>query len=75
MHVAEHVCIVALGIDATGSKPPLALAEGSTENATQVTSLLTGLRDRGLDVTRPILVVIDESKRWTGRSGTCSTTR
>jgi hypothetical protein len=38
---------------------PLALAEGATENATVVTEVLVGLRDRGLEVTRPILVVID----------------
>ncbi len=62
VHFAEHVCVVALGIDAAGTKHPLALAEGSTENATLVTDLLAGLRDRGLDVTRPILVVLDGSK-------------
>ncbi len=36
--------------------------EGSTENATLVTDLITGLRDRGLDVTRPILAVLDGAK-------------
>jgi putative transposase len=36
--------------------------EGSTENTTVVTELLTGLRDLGLDVTRPVLVVIDGAK-------------
>ena len=36
--------------------------EGSTENATLVRELLVGLRERGLDVTRPILVVIDGAK-------------
>ena len=36
--------------------------EGSTENATVVTDLLVGLRDRGLDLTRPILVGIDGAK-------------
>ncbi len=36
--------------------------EGSTENATLVTELLVGLRERGLDVTHPILAVIDGSK-------------
>jgi Transposase, Mutator family len=36
--------------------------EGSTENATLVTELLVGLRGRGLDVTRPVLVGIDGSK-------------
>ena len=46
----------------TGYKHPLALVEGSTENATLVTDLLVGLRGRGLDVTRPMLVGIDGSK-------------
>jgi putative transposase len=62
VHFGESVCIVALGIDEQGTKHPLALVEGSTENATVVTDLLTGLRDRGLDVTRPILVGIDGAK-------------
>jgi putative transposase len=62
VHVAEHTCVVALGITLDGTKVPLGLAEGATENATVVTDLLAGLRDRGLDVTRPILVVIDGAK-------------
>ena len=60
VHFAEHCCVVALGIDSDGQKHPLALEEGSTENATLVRTLLIKLRDeRGLDVTRPVLVVID----------------
>jgi putative transposase len=62
VHFGESVCVVALGIDAEGVKHPLALVEGSTENATVVTDLLVGLRDRGLDVTRPVLVGIDGAK-------------
>ena len=62
VHFAESCCIVALGIDIEGNKHPLALVEGSTENATLVTELLVGLRERGLDVTRPMLVGIDGSK-------------
>jgi transposase-like protein len=62
VHFGEHTCVVALGIGIDGTKHPLALVEGSTENATLVTDLLVGLRERGLDVTRPILVVIDGSK-------------
>jgi putative transposase len=62
IRIAEHTCVVALGITIDGTKIPLGLAEGATENATVVTDLLTGLRDRGLDVTRPILVVIDGAK-------------
>lgn len=62
VHFADHLCIVALGIDIDGSKHPLALVEGSTENTTLVHGLLVGLRERGLDVTRPILAVLDGAK-------------
>jgi putative transposase len=62
VHFGEHTCIVALGIDIDGLKHPLSLVEGSTENATLVTELIVGLRERGLDVTRPILAVLDGSK-------------
>jgi putative transposase len=58
VHFGEHTCVVALGIGIDGTKHPLAVEEGSTENAT----LITGLRDRGLDVTRPILAVLDGAK-------------
>jgi putative transposase len=61
VHFGEHTCVVALGIGIDGTKHPLSLVEGSTENATLVTELIVGLRERGLDVTRPILVVIDGS--------------
>jgi hypothetical protein len=57
-----HTCIVALAITTDGTKVPLGLVEDSTENPTTVTELLVGLRDRGLDVTRPVLVVIDGAK-------------
>ena len=62
VHFAEHLVVVAMGIGIDGTKHPLGLAEGSTENATLVTDLLVGLRERGLDVTRPLLVVIDGAK-------------
>ncbi len=62
VHFAESCCVVALGIDIDGVKHPLALLEGSTENATLVTELLVGLRERGLDVTRPMLIGLDGSK-------------
>jgi putative transposase len=62
VHFAESCCVVALGIDLDGVKHPLALVEGSTENATLVTELCVGLRERGLDVTKPILAVLDGSK-------------
>jgi putative transposase len=62
VHFADHVCVVALGITIDGTKVPLAIEEGSTENATLVTSLIVGLRERGLDVTKPVLAVLDGSK-------------
>jgi transposase-like protein len=62
VHFGEHCCVVALGIGIDGTKHPLSLVEGSTENATLVTERIVGLRERGLDVTRPILVVLDGSK-------------
>jgi transposase-like protein len=62
IRVAEHCCVVALGITIDGTKVPLGLVEGATENATVVGDLLVGLRERGLVVTHPILVVIDGAK-------------
>ena len=62
VHFGAHLCVVALGIGIDGTKHPLGLVEGSTENTTVVTDLLTGLRERGLDTTRPILVGIDGAK-------------
>ncbi len=62
VHFAGHCCVVGLGIGIDGTKHPLGVVEGDTENATVVTDLLVDLRDRGLDVTRPVLVVIDGAK-------------
>src|SRR4051795_10638501 len=75
VHFGEFCCVVALGIDLDGVKHPLALQEGSTENATLVTDLLVGLRERGLDVTGPILVVIDGSTALRRACATSSTPR
>jgi Transposase, Mutator family len=65
VHFGEHNCVVALGIGIDGAKHPLAVEEGSTENAALVTELITGLRERGQDVTRPILAVLDGAKALT----------
>jgi transposase-like protein len=62
VHFADHLCIVALGIGIDGTKHPLGVVEGDTENATIVKDLLAGLRERGLDTTRPILCVLDGAK-------------
>ena len=55
-------CVVALGIVTDGSKHPLGLWDGSTENATVATTLLANLVERGLDVEQGMLVVIDGAK-------------
>jgi putative transposase len=65
VHFGEHACVVALGTGIDGTKHPLAVGEGSTGNATLVTDLMTGLRERGLDVTKPILAVLDGAKALT----------
>jgi putative transposase len=54
--------VVALGITTEGVKIPLGLWEGSTENATVATALLSDLVERGLDPEQGILFVIDGSK-------------
>src|SRR6266508_2337784 len=59
---AEQLCVVALVIDTDGRKHPVGLRQGSTENATLVGDLLVDLRERGLDVTRPVLAVLDGAK-------------
>src|ERR1051326_8350956 len=62
VHFGEHTCVVALGIGIDGKKHPLAVEEGSTENATLVTDRIPGLRARGLDVPKPALAVLDGAK-------------
>ena len=62
VHFADHLCVAALGIGIDGTKHPLGVVEGDTENTTVVKDLLAGLRDRGLDTTRPILCVLDGAK-------------
>jgi putative transposase len=58
----DHTCVVALGITTDGVKIPLGLWEGSTENKTVTSELLSNLVARGLDVEQGVLVVIDGAK-------------
>jgi len=55
-------CVVALGITTDGTKIPLGLWDGSTENKTVARHLLADLVDRGLDVEQGVLVVLDGGK-------------
>jgi transposase-like protein len=60
--VAQQTVIVVLGITRDGSKVPLGLGLGSTENAVVCTDLLQDLLARGLTVVGRVLCVIDGGK-------------
>ena len=60
--LAERTVVVALGITADGTKVPVGLRDGSTENKTVVGSLLADLVERGLRFEEGLLVVIDGAK-------------
>jgi putative transposase len=62
LELKGRMMIVALGITTEGVKVPLGLWEGSTENATVATALLSDLVERGLDPEQGMLFVIDGSK-------------
>ena len=62
IQVAGRCCVVALAILADGTKLPVGLWDGSTENATVVRHLLADLQGRGLDASHGLLVVIDGAK-------------
>jgi transposase-like protein len=59
LHFRDHIILLALGLDAQGRKHILALREGTTENAAVCTALLADVRERGLDLDRPTLFIID----------------
>jgi transposase-like protein len=59
---ARDQMVVALGVDIEGRKVPLGFVQTATENALACTEFLSGLVDRGLDVKRGVLVVIDGAK-------------
>ena len=59
---AGSTCVVALIVTADGTKVPVGLRLGDTENKTLVKALLADLVDRGLDYSGGLLVVIDGAK-------------
>jgi putative transposase len=62
LNVAGEMIVVALVITADGTKVPVGLRVGDTENAVVVKDLLADLVDRGLRFEHGILAVIDGSK-------------
>lgn len=65
LHLGEHLMVVALAITTDGTKVPVGLYDGDTENTTVVTGLLADLADRGLDTSGGILFVLDGAKALT----------
>jgi putative transposase len=62
VHFADVCCVVALVITTDGTKVPVGLREGDTENGRLVTDLLADLVARGLSADRGLVVVIDGAK-------------
>ncbi len=61
-YMAQRCVVVALAITADGTKKPVGLWDGSTENKTVVAALLADLVERGLRFDDGLLVVIDGAK-------------
>ncbi len=59
---AGHSVIIALGVTIDGTKTPLGIWAGSTENSVVATALLSNLVERGLRVEESMLFVIDGGK-------------
>ncbi len=60
--LAEHTALVAMGITLDGHKRILGVREGASENAALVMDLLANLQERGLELVRRALFVVDGSK-------------
>lgn len=59
---AEDQMVIALGVSLDGSKHLLGFVQTDTENKRAIRQFLSGLLDRGLDVSQGILAVVDGSK-------------
>ena len=62
IRLGEHHILGAVGVDLAGNKHVLGLREGSSENATTVSELLTDLVSKGVSPGRRRLFVIDGAK-------------
>ena len=62
LNVADQMIVVAMVITTDGTKIPVGLILGDTENAVVVTDLLADLVARGLRTNQGILVVLDGAK-------------
>jgi transposase-like protein len=62
IEIAKHAVVIALGVAIDGTKVPLGIWAGSTENHVVATALLQNLVERGLRVDEPVLFVVDGGK-------------
>lgn len=63
LHICDDLVLVgAVGIAGDGTKHPLAVVEGATENAATVQALLDNLVERGLDPAVARLFIVDGAK-------------
>jgi transposase-like protein len=62
IEIGRHAVIVALGVTKDGTKVPLGVWCGSTENHVVTCALMQNLIERGLRVDAPVLFVIDGGK-------------
>jgi putative transposase len=60
--MGEHLLVGALGVTDDGTKVPLGVVEGTTENKAVCTRLVSDLAERGLDASRGVLFVVDGGK-------------
>jgi transposase-like protein len=66
LHIGNDLVLVAaLGIDGEGTKHPLGLVEGATENTAVVQALIDNLIERGLDPKVCRLFIVDGAKALT----------
>ena len=62
LEVAGQTVVVTLGITIDGTKVPLGIWLGSTENSRVCTAMLQNLLERGLRIDESILCVVDGGK-------------
>jgi transposase-like protein len=60
--IANQTVLIAMGVDVNGTKMPIGVWAGSTENAAVATAMLQSMIDRGLRVDDAMLFVIDGAK-------------
>jgi transposase-like protein len=60
--MGEHLLVGALGVTDDGTKVPLGVVEGTTENKAVCSRLVADLAERGLDASLGVLFVVDGGK-------------